>query len=401
MDRVPDPLAAGTVQATLVTSEPPTILAVSGESSGEQHLAGVMRAYSRRFPERPLRWVGSGGTQMRAAGAELLADVSRLAAIGPRAAMANLGSYWRLYRDLLAEARRSRPALALLVDFPEFNLRLARRLQRLGVGVCYFIGPQVWAWRPSRVDSIRRWVDRMLVILPFEVDFYRLHGVDAHYVGHPLARLLSAPASPLRAPQSESVKTVVLMPGSRSAEVESILPVQLDAAFELRRRLDCRFWLPRAPALDNRHLDALVDRWSQKRSLELALEIRAEPAVELLPKAHCAIIKSGTSTLEAMLLGVPFAMVYRMSPLSYRLLRPWVRTRTYCLANLVAGKGVVPEFIQEEARGKAVAEYLADLLENPRKMDEVKQNLRIASDTLGGQDAYEETAGHVARLLNG
>ncbi len=375
------------------------ILVVAGEPSGDLHMAGVVAEVHRQFPELNLRWFGSGGSALAAEGVETLLDVSELAAIGPGDALLKIRNYLWLFRRLQREARRRRPRLAVLVDFPEFNLRLAPRLKRMGIPVCGFIGPQVWAWRSSRLETIRRFFDRMLVIFPFEEEFYRAAGVAADFVGNPTAQLgRRARPAPPREPGTAAAR-VALMPGSREREIERILPVQLDAAASMHARMDCSFWLIAAPGVVDSDLSRIYRRWREKGRPALPLEIRRDSSWRLLPQCDCAIIKSGTSTLEAMVLGVPFAMVYRMSNLSYRLLRPWVKTDVYCLANLVAGQPIVPEFVQEEARGERVADYLCHLLAEPEAMSAVKQNLGIASERLGRRDAYPEAARRIVELL--
>ncbi len=374
------------------------ILVVTGETSGERHLAGVVAA-ANNLSGRPLHWFGTGGPALREVGAELLEDVSQLAAIGPWEAVGLFKNYLTIFRRLLDEARRRRPRLAVLVDFPEFNLRLAPRLQRLGIPVCYFIGPQVWAWRPHRIELIRRYVDRMLVIFPFEEEFYRRRGVEAVFVGNPTFQELKSDRNLVRVPSPGGKSTVALMPGSRRKEIERILPIQLEVARLLQQRRPCSFWVIQAPGLAGEPVAKLLRQWRAGADVELSCQIRTEPAAELLPQADCAIIKSGTSTLEAMILGTPFAMIYRMSKLSYSVLRPWVRSKNYCLANLVAGRSVVPEFVQGAARPKAIADYLDQLLSHPERMRQVKQNLRIASERLGRLEAYPETAKQILNLL--
>ncbi len=373
------------------------VLVVTGETSGERHMARVMDALEAQAPGL-VEWFGSGGPEMARAGFDCLHDVSRLGAIGPAAALAQAGSYLRLYRDLLREADRRRPDLAVLVDFPEFNLRLARSLDRRSIPVYYFISPQVWAWRSSRVRIVRRHVRRMLVIFPFEEEFYRRHGVQAHYVGNPSA----AELRPLRQPQAagpHGEPLVALMPGSCLHEAEQLLPVMLETAALIGREVPVRFRLLRAPALREDWLRQRLENWQNRHGALPPLEIVPGEPARYLPAARCALVKSGTSTLEAMLLGVPFAMVYRMAPLSYRLLKPWVRTATYCLANLVAGREVAPEFVQEKARPEAISRYLLKLLRDPGHLELVKQKLKIASETLGDRDAYSETARHLIEFL--
>lgn len=378
-------------------------MVVAGETSGERHMAQVMTAIRRLEPNLLIDWFGSGGEEMSRHRFDRLLDVSSLAAIGPLAALSQAGSYLRLYRQLLQAIPRRRPDLAVLVDFPEFNLRLARSLKKRGVPVCYFISPQLWAWRSYRVEQVRRYVDRMLVIFPFEEEFYRRYGVEAHFVGNPSVGI-KAPAESEGSPESsvadaDGLPCVALLPGSRRREVELILPVQLESAAELFRRVPCRFQLLPAPGLSRAWLASQVGAWRRRYGELPPVEIVSGDRVRALASADCALVKSGTATLEAMILGVPFAMVYRMSPLSYHLLKPWVKTQTYCLANLVAGETVAPEFVQGEARPKAISDYLLKLLTEPERLNLVKQKLKIASEKLEGRDAYRQTARHIIDIL--
>ena len=377
------------------------ILVVTGEPSGERHAAGLVRQMKLQFPDWPLRWFGSGGSQMAAAGVDVHFDVSQLAAIGPWEALGNMRQYWRLFRHTLRAARRRRPCLAVLVDFPEFNLILARRLKALGIPICYFIGPQVWAWRPSRLKLIRRYVDLMLVILPFEEQFYRSRGVEAHYVGNPTAMLSRFAAGEPNggAAQGADIPVVALLPGSRKKEVEQIFPIQLDAAACVAGRLPTRFWVVRAPEIERNQLWNVYDRWRGRGNRALQLEIHDGATQRLLPQVSCAIVKSGTSTLEATILKVPFAMVYRLSPVSWHLARPLMGTDTYCLANLIAGRQIVPEFVQHEATGEKIATYISELLRDQERREEVRRDLAVAAEKLGRRDAYQEGARRVGSFL--
>lgn len=341
---------------------------------------------------------------MASAGVELLTDVSQLAAIGPWEALAHMGRYWRLYRRLLAESRRRQPRLAILVDFPEFNLSLARRLKAMRIPICYFIGPQVWAWRPRRIHQIKRCVDLMLVIFPFEEEFYRSRGIEAHYVGNPsiaLRQFLSTGRNGSDGEETDSdLPAVALLPGSRRKEVEQILPVQLDAALCVSKRYPARFWVIKAPGIRRSQIEAVYGAWLNQGNAPLQLEIDEKRGSELLSRVACAIVKSGTSTLEATILHVPFAMVYRISRPSWYLARPLVDTDTYCLANLIAGKTIVPEFVQDQATGENIGGYVLELLQDRSRREEVSRNLQEASEKLGEQDAYEESARRISQFLS-
>ncbi len=452
------------------------ILIVAGEVSGEQHAAGLIGEMRTGDGGASIEWFGAGGAAMREAGVELLQDVSDLAAIGPWDALRHLHSYWRLFRRLVSEARQRKPDLAVLVDFPEFNLRLAPRLKALGIPVCYFISPQLWAWRSSRLKIIKRYVDLMLVIFPFEEEYYRSRGVPAHYVGNPTKNFgdmilnsqtvsgnspeakelsfvspkfpqtvtvnspdnfgdmilnsqtvsgnspeakelsfvspkLASPASPnpasptkfaTAAPRSREQSrpfTVALLPGSRRKEVERLLPIMLDAARYIADRLSAKFWVIKAPAVRRDQLECIYKNWAANAEEELPLEIREDQSAHVLARADCAIIKSGTSTLEATVLQVPFAMAYRLARPSWYLVRPFATTDTYCLTNLIAGTRVVPEFVQDEATGSNIGSYIVGLLEDNNRLQGLRERLAGISGMLGDSNAYREAARWISKLL--
>ncbi len=368
-----------------------SLLVVCGETSGEAHAAGVVLHLKELSPESKWTVFGSGGQKLREQGAEIMLDVSRLSAIGPKAALGNLGAYLSLRKRILARAREDRPDLALLVDFPDFNLPLARKLKRLGIPVCYFISPQLWAWRKGRINQIRKYVDLMLVIFPFEEAFYREHHVNAVYVGNPTAaRLADLKIEPGRPAGKEDGKPVVaLLPGSRAKEVELLLPVELDAAEHVSREIDARFIVFRAPEIPKSLLEEKVREFSRGRKLDLEVK---DSDYHLLASADCAIVKSGTSTLETMLLGVPFAMVYKLPLASYLLLRPFVRTETFCLANLVAEEKLVPEFIQGDATGSSLGSYITGLLKDRAGRENIRESFSRVKTRLGGLDGDRAAA---------
>jgi len=349
--------------------------------------------------ELPLHWFGSGGRRMAEQGAELLQDVSQLGAIGPWDALSHLRKYVALYRRLISEVERRKPDLAILVDFPEFNLRLAKRLREHGVRVCYFISPQVWAWRGRRVEQIRKYVDLMLVIFPFEVDFYRRHGVKAVYVGNPTYSSLRRRSAVSRQPGDQTKPCVALFPGSRRKEIDRMCPRLRDTARYLAERISGNFRVAKAPSVRREQLECIYTNWTARTGGALPLQISEDESVDLLTSADCAIIKSGTSTLEAMVLQVPFAMVYRMARPSWYVVKPFATTNTYCLANLVAGERIVPEFVQGQATAENIGAFILRLLTNRAEHSLLKDRLRQAVDRLGELDAYQEAAKCVNALL--
>lgn len=387
-----------------VTSKNVSILVVTGETSGERHAAGLIEELKKWNPQWSISGFGSGGTYMKKAGIELLINVSKLSAIGTWEALFQAANYWKLYRQILKQVRKRKPQLAILVDFPDFNLRLVNRLKAMNIPVCYFIGPQVWAWRSSRIKKIRRYVDLMLVVFPFEEEYYRDRGVDAHYVGNPSVVLFPPPVPNDKEEVAQSlvdqrVPTVALLPGSRKKEVEQIFPIQLDAARHIAKRQKVQFWVIKAPEIDKKQLSEIYRQWIDRENCSLDLEIREEGISHLLPQVTCAVVKSGTSTLEASLLEIPFVMMYRISWPSWFLIRPRVSAETYCLANLIAEKSVVPEFIQQEATGQNIGDYILKILQDQECYSTIKKDLQLVSKKLGDHNAYECAASYVGKFL--
>ena len=334
---------------------------------------------------------GSGGEKLREQGTDIMLDVARLSAIGPKAALGNIRNYLSLRKRILTRVRREKPDLALLVDFPDFNLPLARKLKKAGIPVCYFISPQLWAWRKSRVKQIRKYVDLMLVIFPFEEAFYREHQVNAVYVGNPTAARLSILKKKDGFGQCppHDKPVVALLPGSRAREVDLLLPVELAAADFVSRETEARFLVFRAPEIPRGLLEEKIEQFTRGSTLDIEV---MDSDYELLAGSDCAIVKSGTSTLETLLLGVPFAMIYKLPLASYLLLRPFVWTRTFCLANLVAEEKLVPEFVQSDATGRNIGTYILSLLDNRDRMESIRESFLKVEQKLGDQDGDRRAA---------
>ena len=336
------------------------VLISAGEASGEMYGAQLMEAMRRvaelrsagrtnaSAPTRAgeIEFFGAGGERMRAAGCEIVVDARDLAVVGITEVVSRLPRILGLYRKLIYAADEKRPALAVVIDAPAFNWRVARQMRRRGIPVVYYVCPQFWAWRQGRVKLLRKYVDKALVIFPFEEKFYRDRGVDATFVGHPLADL-PAPAIAREAYAVENhldaAKTwIVLMPGSRRKEVRMNLPTILEAAGRLGGGRE--FLLPVARTLDAAFLKELTET-RQAASLQLAIHLVPE-ALPALYHARAAIVASGTATVEAALMGTPFVMVYRVSALTYALGKPRVKVPYFAMVNLIAEEEVVPELVQ-------------------------------------------------------
>ena len=301
--------------------------------------AQLIHALRRREPS--LEFFGVGGDRMRAAGCDTVFDSKELAVVGISEIFSHLPRIWRLFNKLIAEAEKRRPELAIVIDSPAFNWRVARQMHKCGSRVVYYVCPQFWAWRQGRVRLLGKYVDKALVIFPFEERFYRDRGVNATFVGHPLADLpIPEVDRTVYAAQYQldaAKPWITLMPGSRVKEVRMNLPTILASAARLGS--DYEFLLPVAPTLDRDFLKALI---AGNSSIRLVSD-----AMPALAQSRAGIIASGTATVEAALIGTPFVMVYRVSPLTYLLGRPRVRVPHFAMVNLIAGEEVVPELVQQ------------------------------------------------------
>jgi lipid-A-disaccharide synthase len=341
------------------------VLISAGEASGEMYGAQLIDALRRRnqsptlrdgsdgsetHPYSGLEFFGAGGERMRAAGCEIVVDAKDLAVVGITEILSHLPKIYGLFRKLVRAADDKQPKLAIVIDAPAFNWRVARQMRKRGIPVVYYVCPQFWAWRQERVKLLRKYINQALVIFPFEENFYRVHGVNATFVGHPLADLPTPEISRMHYAAQQALDHIkpwiTLMPGSRHKEVGMNLPTILEAAAQLGQ--DYEFLLPVAHTLDPSFLKKLIGN----RDIHLV--------PEALPALHhsCAgIIASGTATVEAALMGTPFVMVYRVSPLTYLLGKPRVKVTHFAMVNLIAGEEIVPELVQNDFTvGNIVAE---------------------------------------------
>jgi lipid-A-disaccharide synthase len=373
----------------------PQILISAGETSGEMHAARLADALRRRTGAQMF---GLGGARMREAGVELLADCADVAVVGFSEVFHRLPKIWGIYKRMVADAARRRPQLAILVDFPDFNLRLARRLRRLGIRCAYFISPQVWAWRGGRVQLMKRLVERVICIFPFEEKFYRDAGVAADFVGHPLADSVQPKMSRAEFCAQFSLNAgkpvVALLPGSREGEVKHHLPSLLEAASLLRRKFPCQFVLALAPDVSACAISGLVQ-------MEPSVRLVQGATYDALAHSDCAIVASGTATVEAALLGAPMVVVYRLSAASAFVARRLVRVPHFAMPNLIAGRPIVPEFFQEAFTPEAVAKEIARLLEFPEARRAMQRDLAEVREKLRGPggNPIERAAEILAGLL--
>ncbi len=393
----------------------------AGEASGDTYGAQLAEALSALRPGTG--FFGMGGEKMRTAGCELLVHANEVAVVGLVEVVRHLPDIRRRFRHLVAEAARRRPDAAVLIDFPDFNLRLARELHRLAIPVFYFVSPQIWAWRTGRVKQIQKYVRKMIVIFPFEQEFYRRHGVEVSYVGHPLA--YAAPPSVSRdefAAQhglDPKKQWIALLPGSRRKEVRLNLPPMMGAArilqpggFEfvlpvastlnvewLREQLRAQELKPPVHPDANAALKGRSSTQAQAAGKSSILGAGASPAIHLaqnaratLMHARAAVVASGTATVEAALSGTPFIVVYRLAPLTWLLGRRLVKLDTFAMPNLIAGKKIVPELIQRDFTAENVARELSAILPDGPARQEMESALKLVQARLRDRQGSEPPA---------
>ena len=364
--------------------------------------AELIEALRRR--DTSISFFGAGGERMRAAGCDIVVDARDLAVVGITEIFSHLPKILGLYKKLLRAANERRPALAVVIDSPAFNWRIARQMQKRGIPVVYYVCPQFWAWRQGRAKLLRKYVNKALVIFPFEEKFYRDRGVDTAFVGHPLADL-KPPAITRAAYAAENgldlaKPWIALMPGSRRKEVRMNLPAMLEAVALLGNSYE--YLLPVARTLEPKFIRESIQQQPGGRGLNIHLVSEALPA---LHHARAGIVASGTATVEAALMQLPFVMVYRVSPLTYALGKPRIKVAHYAMVNLIAGEEVVPELVQSKFTAANVAAELNKIIPDgePRTrmlqgLAGVKEKLRRGTNGARPADLAAET---ILNMLRG
>ncbi len=368
------------------------LLLVAGEASGDLHGARLLQQLRNLgFEDEAF---GLGGDELKAAGLDSTAHSSEISVVGIIEVLKILRRARQIFAELLEQVDRRRPMAAVLIDFPEFNLRLAKALRQREVPVIYYIGPQVWAWRRGRVKTIARLVDKMLVLFPFEVDFYRHHGVEAIHVGHPLVdEVPQLPQAWDHGVQEGQPFHVSLLPGSRRSEVEVLLPILLAAARRLAEELPVRFSLIRASTISRQELEAELEHSGLSVTLVSADRFRT------IASSHLALCAAGTATLEVGLLGTPMIVTHRVHLGSYLLGRLLVRLPYASLVNLLLDQEAVPELLQRRARPDQISRQAVDLLTDRDKIRQVRTSLSGLRERIGPPGASRRAAEEVLSYL--
>ncbi len=381
-----------------------TVLVSAADASGELHAAGLVKELRTLDPT--IRVLGLGGHAMEKAGVELVVHQRELAVGGLVEIARDLRRIVSAWRRLVRALRDTRPDLVILVDAPDFNLPFARRARRAGAPVLYYISPQVWAWRRGRIRKIARRVDRMAVIFPFERDVYATTGLPVEFVGHPLVdRLLPlarerderAARRVLNLPEDRPL--VALLPGSRRNEVRDTLPLQLEVARVLHAQEPrIAFCLAVAPSISREEIDAVLARAALPSLLEV--EVREGRTTDVLLAADVALAKPGTVTIESALLGTPLVVAARANPVTAWIMRRVVEVPSFTMPNLIAGREIVPEFLQQDARPDRVAHAILDLLAGPARERQLAE-LAALRKQLGAGGAARRAAGIALEMVGG
>ena len=372
------------------------ILIVAGEASGDKHGAKLVREIKLSAPE--VHIYGIGGTAMRAEGVATFMDSKNLAVIGLLEVVHKLGMVWKALRRIRHQFRIHPPDLVILIDFPDFNLRVAHMAHKRGIPVVYYISPQVWAWRKGRVKQIARWVRKMLVIFPFEKPFYERHGIRAEYVGHPL---LDEPMD--RMERGEALRLlnldpnhryVGLLPGSRRSEIRLMLPNILRAGALIHKKFpDTRFIVPVASTLKEADLAPYLKRFP------IPVSVVADHFQAAMRSMDAAIVASGSATLETAMLDVPMCIVYRVSPITALVGRFVINIDYIGIINLIAGRRVAVELIQNSATPQRMAREIEHLLTDPHRCDRMRADYREIRVKLGDSGASPKAARHIIEIL--
>ncbi|MBP7055721.1 MAG: lipid-A-disaccharide synthase [Candidatus Omnitrophica bacterium] len=372
------------------------ILIVAGEPSGDLHASNLAKNLLSIDPD--LVFYGLGGERSKKAGVEVIFDISGLALVGVIEVVKNIFTVGKAFRAVLSRIDLERPDLAVLVDYPGFNLRLAKALKKRSIPVVYYISPQVWVWGADRIGIIKDCVKKILVFFKFEEDLYKKHGVNAEFIGHPLVESVHMGLSRNEAARkfglSAGKRTIALLPGSRRMEVENLLPIMAKACRKMSEDgLDAQYLVAKHPELDIE----LYQRALAKTSIDA--RIVDGDTYNIIGVSDFAIVASGTATLETAIIGTPLVVIYKTNPLTAMIARLVANVKILGLVNILAGREIAPEFLQENATPEKIAAGVKELLSDDIKLARMREELARVKDSLGGPGASARGASAVYEVL--
>jgi lipid-A-disaccharide synthase len=369
------------------------VMIIAGEASGDHHGANLVKAMRMKDPT--LFFCGIGGDGLEGQGVKLFFNIADLSVMGITEVVAKLPVIRQAMGAAKALLKNLKPDLLILIDFAEFNLRVAAAAKKHDIPVLYYIPPKVWAWRTGRVNTIKERVDQLAVILPFEAEFFRRHGLSATYTGNPL---MDDDPQVMNQPDPGERPVIGLLPGSRKKEITRLLPVLMDAARLIKERItDARFMISLAPSVDRTLFEGILNAHPAKGLFEIV----DSGVGKIFAHASFLVAASGTVTLQAALAGIPMVIVYKASALSHWIARRFVKIKYGGLANLIAGEEIVPELIQQDASPGNIAATVCDLMADPGKLEKMRQNLLGVREKLGGPGASMRVADMAMTMLHG
>ena len=379
-------------------NESKKILIVAGEASGDLHGSSLIREL--RNLNSHIELFGVGGDRMKEEGLELVYHIDKLSVMGFFEVLSKLRLIREVMKKMLTLAEEKKPDLVVLIDYPGFNLRFARKVKKMGIPITYYISPQVWAWGGNRVTKMRGLIDKMIVIFPFEEEIYKNFDIDCEFVGHPLLEVVRAVLSKedFRSRFDLRKKEVLLglLPGSRWQEVESILPIMVETAELLGSRIrNLRVMLGLASTLKKERVQTILDQFKSR------VEIVEDLTYDLMKHSDVLLVTSGTATLESAILGTPFLVLYKTSFWTYLFAKSLVSIPNVALANVVAGKRIVPEYIQSKAVPKDVAEETYDILSTKQRYKSIQNELSSVKEKIGEAGASKRAAQIINEIICG
>lgn len=356
------------------------ILIIAGEASGD--LYGAQLIHSLKKLQSDIKFFGLGGKKMEQAGCELIYDIVELAVVGFIEVLKNLRTFKEIYAKMLILLEERRPDAVVLIDYPGFNLRFARLAKEKAIPVIYYISPQVWAWGRSRVNLIKKYVDKLIVIFRFEEEFYRKEGIEAVFVGHPLLDIVKPTMKESEVKKlfglSQEKKTIAIMPGSREKEISRHLPIMARSVNLISKRLpNIQVVMVKAPEISN----DIFQRW--KKNLKIPSVIIEGKNYDALNISDLVLVASGTATVETAVMQKPMVIVYKLSTLSYLFLAPQIKLPYIGMVNIIAKKKIVPEAVQRLCNAKNISRLALEILENPKIREEIEEGLTLVKRSLG------------------
>jgi len=378
------------------------ILVVAGEASGDMHGAGLLRELKKINPD--LDFLGMGGDKMRKEGLKLLYHINQVSFMGLFEILSHLSFLRRVFKEVLLQIDSNKPDLAILIDYSGFNLRLAKKLKQKNIPIVYYISPQVWAWRKNRVHKIKKYVDKMIVFFPFELDFYNKEGVKVELVGHPLVNLAKPILQKeefLKKIQAASDQTIIgLLPGSREQEIKKILPVMLEACQILKSKMkNIKVAIGLAPTINK---ELVLSRLNQNSNAQVLENL----TYDVMKYSDLLLVTSGTATIESALMETPMLVIYKTNFMTYFLAKLLVKVSYISMVNLIAQKRIVPEFIQSQASPLLISQEMEKILQDKVKYQQTKQELSqiksklSSNNNMGGDSPYLRAAKIVNQILS-